>query len=162
MGALGVSFPLAALQRSPATIALAVTVMVAGPATAAVPGPPTSVTARAGGQLDEVTWTAPTPDNPTITGYVVTAAPADTPPVIVGPTARTATVTGLTNGTAYTFTVAATNPDGTSQPSDPSAPVISGPPAPTLTPAASPTSVLCGGTVRPRPSMPPAPARSSS
>jgi hypothetical protein len=133
-----------------ATVTLAVTAMVAGPATAAVPGPPTSVTARAGDQLAEITWTAPSPDDPTITGYVVTAAPADTPPVTVDPTARTATVTGLTNGTAYTFTVAATNPDGTSPPSDPSAPVTPGPPAATttLTLAANPTSVLHGGTVQ--------------
>jgi hypothetical protein len=45
--------------------------------------------------------------------------------------ARTATVIGLTNGTAYTFTVAATNPDGTSPSSDPLAPVTPGPPAAT-------------------------------
>jgi 5-hydroxyisourate hydrolase-like protein (transthyretin family) len=132
-----------------ATIALAITAMVAGRATAAVPGLPSSVTARAGGQLAEVTWTAPTPDDPTITGYTVTASPADTPPVTVDPTARTATVTGLTNGTAYSFTVAATNPDGTSPASDPSAPVTPGPPAATtLTLAASRTSILYGGTVQ--------------
>jgi hypothetical protein len=123
--------------------------MVAGPATAAAPDAPTGVTARSGNQLAQVTWTAPTPDDPTITGYVVTAAPADTPPVTVDPTARTATVTGLANGTAYSFTVAATNPDGTSPSSDPSAPVTPGPPAATtLTLAASPTSVLYGGTVQ--------------
>jgi hypothetical protein len=45
------------------------------------------VTARAGNQLAEVVWTAPTPD-PTITGYVITAAPADTPPVTVDPSLR--------------------------------------------------------------------------
>ncbi|HKP99478.1 MAG TPA: lamin tail domain-containing protein [Actinomycetes bacterium] len=132
-----------------ATIALAVTALVAGPAMAAVPGPPTIVTARAGDQLAEVTWTAPTPDDPTITGYEVSASPADTPPVTVDPTARTATVPGLINGTADSFTVAATNPDGPSPASAPSAPVIPGPPAvTTLTLAASPTSVLYGGTVQ--------------
>jgi hypothetical protein len=132
-----------------ATIALAVTAMVAGPATAAVSGPPTSVTARAGDQLAEVTWTAPTPDDPTITGYVVTASPADTPAIIVDPTARAAAVGGLTNGTAYSFTVAATNPDGTGPASDPSPPITPVPPAATtLTLAASPTSVLHGGTVQ--------------
>jgi Lamin Tail Domain/Fibronectin type III domain len=131
------------------TIALAVTALVASPATAAVPSPPTSVTARAGDQLAEVTWTAPMPDDPTITGYVVTAAPADTPPVTVDPAARIATVTGLANGTAYSFTVAATNSDGPSPPSDPSAPVTPGPPAATtLTLAASPTRILYGGTVQ--------------
>jgi hypothetical protein len=132
-----------------ATIALTVMAMAAGPATAAVPGSPTSVTARAGDQLAEVTWTAPTPDDPTITGYTITSSPADTPPVTVDPTARTTTVTGLANGTAYTFTVAATNPDGTSPPSDPSAPVTPGPPAATtVTLAAGPTSVLYGGAVQ--------------
>jgi 5-hydroxyisourate hydrolase-like protein (transthyretin family) len=132
-----------------ATVTLAVTALVAGPATAAAPGAPTGVTARAGNQLAQVTWSAPTPDDPTITGYEVTASPADTSPVTVDPTARTATVTGLTNGTAYTFTVAATNPDGTSPPSDPSAPVTPGPPAATtLTLAASPTSIRHGGTVQ--------------
>ena len=131
------------------TIALAATAMVASPATAAVPGPPTSVTAHAGDQLAEVTWSAPTPDDPTITGYMVTASPADTPPVTVDPTARAATVTGLANGTAYTFTVAANNPDGTSPPSGPSATVTPGPPAATtLTLAASPTSVLYGGAIQ--------------
>jgi hypothetical protein len=132
-----------------ATIALAFMAMVSGPATAAVPGPPTSVTARAGDQLAEVTWNAPTPDDPTITGYMVTASPADTPAVTVDDTARTATITGLTNGTAYTLTVAATNPDGTGPPSDPSPPITPVPPAATtLTVAASPTSVLHGGTVQ--------------
>ena len=132
-----------------ATIALAVTAMAAAPATAAVPDPPNSVTARAGHQLAEVTWNAPVPDDPTITGYEVTTSPADTPPVTVDPTARTATVTGLTNGTAYSFTIAATNPDGPSPPSAPSAPVTPGPPAATtLTLAASPTSILHGNTVQ--------------
>jgi hypothetical protein len=33
-------------------------------------------------QLAELTWTAPTPPyDPTITGYTITASPADTPPV---------------------------------------------------------------------------------
>ncbi|HEV2927993.1 MAG TPA: fibronectin type III domain-containing protein, partial [Propionibacteriaceae bacterium] len=100
-------------------------------------------------QLAQVTWNAPTPDDPSITGYTITIAPADTPAVTVDPTARTATVTGLTNRTAYTFTVATTNPDGTSPPSDPSAPVTPGPPAATtLTLAASPTSILHGGTIQ--------------
>ena len=120
----------------------------AGSATAAVPGPPTDVTARAGDQLAEVTWSAPAPDDPSITGYTITTAPADTPAVTVDPTARATTITGLTNGTAYSFTVAATNPDGTSSPSSPSAPVTPAPPAATtLTLTVAPTSVLYGGTV---------------
>jgi 5-hydroxyisourate hydrolase-like protein (transthyretin family) len=127
---------------------LATCVAFAGSATAAVPSPPTDVTARAGDQLAEVTWNAPVPDDPSITGYTVTTSPADTLAVTVDPTARTATVTGLTNGTAYSFTVAAINPDGTSSSSTPSAPVTPAPPAATtLTLVAAPTSVLYGATV---------------
>lgn len=122
--------------------------MLAGPASAAVPSPPRNVTARAGHQLAEVTWDAPTADDPSITGYTITVSPLDAPAVTVDQAARTATVTGLTNGAAYTFTVAAINPDGTSPPSDPCAPVTPAPPAATsLTMAASPTSLLHGGTV---------------
>jgi P pilus assembly chaperone PapD/5-hydroxyisourate hydrolase-like protein (transthyretin family) len=128
---------------------LATSVVVAGPASAAVPSPPTNVTARAGDQLAQVAWNAPTPDDPSITGYTITASPLDAPAVTVDPTARTATATGLTNGTAYTFTVTAANPDGTSPPSDPSAPVTPALPASTtLTLTAAPTSVLAGGAVQ--------------
>jgi 5-hydroxyisourate hydrolase-like protein (transthyretin family) len=95
-----------------------------------------------------VTWSAPAPDDPSITGYTIITSPADTPAVTVDPTARTATVAGLTNGTAYSFTVAATNPDGTSSPSTPSALVTPAPPvATTLTLTATPASVLYGGAV---------------
>jgi hypothetical protein len=127
---------------------LATSVLAANPATAAVPGPPTNVTARAGDQLAEATWDAPIPADPSITGYTITASPAETPAVTVDHTARTATVTGLSNGTAYSFSVTAANADGTSPPSAPSAPVIPAPPtATTITRAATPTSVLHGGSV---------------
>jgi hypothetical protein len=86
----------------------------------------------------------PIPADPSITGYTITASPAETPAVTVDHTARTATVTGLSNGTAYSFSVTAANADGTSPPSAPSAPVI---PATTITQAATPTSVLHGGSV---------------
>ena len=127
---------------------LATSVLSAGSATAAVPGPPTDVTARAGNQLAEVTWNAPAPADPSISGYTITTTPADTPPLTVDPTVRTATVTGLTNGTAYSFTVTVTNSDGTSSPSTPSAPVTPAPPATTTrTLVAAPTSVVYGGPV---------------
>src|ERR1019366_3206525 len=58
-----------------------------------------------------VTWTAPTSNGGSaITGYVIT--PSSGSPVTVG-NVLTSTVTGLTNGTAYTFKVAAINAVGT-------------------------------------------------
>ena len=78
---------------------------------ATVPGAPTGVSATPGDTLVQVTWTAPASDGGSlITGYTVYPNPADVPPVPAGTT--TATVTGLTNGTPYTFTVTATNSVG--------------------------------------------------
>ncbi|MGO9027145.1 MAG: beta strand repeat-containing protein, partial [Acidimicrobiales bacterium] len=79
--------------------------------TATVPGAPTIGTATAGNASATVTWTAPanTGGDP-ITGYVIT--PSSGSPVTVG-NVTSDTVTGLTNGTAYTFTVAAINAVGT-------------------------------------------------
>lgn len=77
-----------------------------------VPGAPTAVQASAGSSQAILSWAAPanTGGIP-ITGYTVTASPG-------GATATTstasATVTGLSNGTAYTFTVRATNAVGNS------------------------------------------------
>jgi FtsP/CotA-like multicopper oxidase with cupredoxin domain len=82
----------------------------------ALPGPPTNVTAVAGNAQATVSFTAPTVGAP-ISSYTVTASPG-------GRTATGAasplTVTGLTNGTAYTFTVRATNGSGTGPASAPS------------------------------------------
>ena len=74
-----------------------------------VPAAPTTVRATAGDGSASVRWSAPASNGAPITGYVVT-------PYIMG-TAQTATtfssvattetITGLTNGTAYTFEVAA-------------------------------------------------------
>ena len=81
---------------------------------ATTPGAPTIGTATAGNASATVTWTAPSSNGGSpVTGYVVTP--------YIGATAQTAqtftstdtseVVTGLTNGTAYTFTVAAINGD---------------------------------------------------
>ena len=86
-----------------------------GPATA--PAAPTGVTATAGNASATVSWTAPSNGGSPITSYTVTpfiGTTAQTPTTVTGnPPATTATVTGLTNGTAYTFTVPATNAVGT-------------------------------------------------
>jgi hypothetical protein len=83
------------------------------------------VVARSGSVT--VDW-EPGPDGGSaITGFTVTAAPGGSS-VTAAATATSATVSGLTNGTAYTFTVVARNAVGDSEPSMPSDPVTpSGP-----------------------------------
>ena len=82
------------------------------------PSPPRNVTATAGDASATLTWTAPAdPGSFPVSTYRVTSSPG-------GQTCLTATltctVTGLTNGTTYTFTVQALNGAGWSAPSDPS------------------------------------------
>jgi len=86
-----------------------------------VPGPPTALVATPGVAQASVTFTPPvyTSGLP-ITGYTITSSPGGfqqtgfAPPIVV---------TGLTNGTAYTFTAIATNIIGNSVPSAASSPV---------------------------------------
>ena len=78
---------------------------------ATVPGAPTIGTATAGNGSASVTFTAPTSNGGSpITGYTVTSSPGG---ITATGTTSPITVTGLTNGTAYTFTVKATNAVGT-------------------------------------------------
>ena len=90
---------------------------------AAVPGGPTITGATAGQAQATVTWTAPASDGGLpVTGYTVTSNPGNKTATVAG-TATSATVGGLTNGTAYTFTVHATNAVGSGTESSPSAAV---------------------------------------
>ena len=105
------------------------------PAAATVPGAPTIGTATGGNASADVPWTAPGSNGGSaITGYVVTP--------YIGSTAQatttvgnvlTAHITGLTNGTAYTFKVAAINAIGTGAQSGASN---------TITPTATPPALL--------------------
>ena len=99
------------------------------------PATPAAPTAVAGNAQATVTWTVPASTGSTILSYEVTSSPEGktcapaslTPPL-------TCDVTGLTNGTPYTFTVVATNGKGASDASSasnsvtPSAPTKSSPP----------------------------------
>ena len=106
---------------------------------ATLPAAPTDVSATAGDRQATVTWTAPadTGGSP-ITGYTVTAHHAGTDGPTRAATATTATLDGLSNGTAYTFTVTATNTAGTGPASAPSPPVT---PATRVGAPAAPTGV---------------------
>ena len=83
-----------------------------------VPHPPTLVHATGGNASAAVTFTAPVnTGGAPITSYTVTASPGGK---AASGLASPITVPGLTNGTAYTFTVTAKNIHGMSLPSDPS------------------------------------------
>jgi hypothetical protein len=101
----------------------ALSVGAAGPCIT-VPQAPTGVTAVAGSGSLTASWTPPAWDG----GAAVTSATAAAAPG--GATCTTAgtgcTITGLTDGTAYTVTVTATNPAGTGPASGPAAPVTPG------------------------------------
>ncbi|GAA5039048.1 fibronectin type III domain-containing protein [Microbacterium fluvii] len=92
-------------------------------AAATAPGAPTGVTANPGNAQAVVSFTAPTADGGSpITGYTVTASPGGAKATVAA-SARSATVSGLANGTTYTFTVTAANAIGSSPASAPSAAV---------------------------------------
>jgi len=84
------------------------------------PGAPTTVRATAGDGRATVSWQAPKKDGgAAIESYRVVSSPGAVTVVVAAPQ-QTTTVTGLQNGTTYTFTVAATNSAGTGSASSPS------------------------------------------
>jgi len=88
---------------------------------AAVPSAPTTVVAVGGDREAVVSFAPPQNSSPDIKNYTLTASPGGR---TESGKSSPLTVTKLTNGTAYTFTVTATNADGTSAASNTSAPIV--------------------------------------
>ena len=97
------------------------------PKAGTVPAAPSGVSAVAASGSATVSWTAPADNGGSaLTGYTITpyvGSTAQTPFPVSSGSATSAKVTGLTDGTAYTFTVTANNAIGSSQPSSPSSSV---------------------------------------
>ncbi|WP_433046989.1 fibronectin type III domain-containing protein [Dactylosporangium sp. CS-033363] len=107
---------------------------------AGLPGAPSDVTAApaAGSGTAVVSWTEPLVTGDGITAYTVTASPGGATCTATGAATTSCTVSGLSDGTAYTFVAIATGPGGQSVPSTPSPQVITGPPAAPATATATP------------------------
>lgn len=87
---------------------------------AAAPAQPAAPTAVAGNKSATLTWTAPTNNGAAISSYTVTSVPGEFSCTVAS---LSCVITGLSNETAYTFKVTATNSLGASVQSNPSAAV---------------------------------------
>ena len=96
-----------------------------------VPNAPTNVSGVSENTQSTISWTAPViTGGSAITSYTVKSSPGGLTATTSNGSTTTATVTGLTNGISYTFTVLANNIKGSSIASSPSSVIIS--PARTL------------------------------
>ena len=100
-------------------------------------GPPTGVTATAGSGSVTVSWTAATVVTGSLTNYTVTATPGGATCVT---TSTSCQVSGLTNGTSYTFVVRAAFAGSSARDSNASTSVTPVFVAPPSAPASSPSA----------------------
>lgn len=110
---------------------------------AAVPSTPNAPTATRGNTQVSLSWTAPANNGSAITDYVVqhSTDSVNWTTFADGTSASTtATVTGLINGTAYVFRIAATNAVGTSAYSSASTPAVTPAGVPATPAAPTPTA----------------------
>ncbi len=128
------------------------------------PATPSAPSGTPGNQSVTVSWTAPSSGGATITGYTVRTYEGAVPVVMPGigcstsstaptPAATSCSVSGLANGTAYRFTVDATNSVSTTAESSVSQPVTPQVPAappvtPPVTPAPQPTAPGAVGSLK--------------
>jgi hypothetical protein len=112
-----------------------------GPVSTTAPNPPTAITATAGILSATVNGTTPTFDGGSaITTYTATSSPGGLTGTRTSSSMGAITVSGLTAGTAYTFTVKATNANGDSAASSASTSVTPTSPGQTVAPASDITT----------------------
>ena len=99
------------LVSAPGTDSGTAYLLLKPPPSYTVPAAPSGVSALPGDAQVDLTWTVPSDDGATITGYQIEASGGVGPWDIPATTSHT--ITGLTNGTAYQFRVCAINAAGT-------------------------------------------------